>query len=257
MEPIMGLNFTSLLREADIDPAQVRLLRHQTTLPNGLTPFELFDRDRDRALFDEYQSYQKHARRSWFNGRYWSTFVGRRNGSTMFTGLYRVGDPQTPSTANMEIIGDETKLMQCPYCSSTQIRKASAVYEEGTSVIKTRTRGVGIGAGRAGLGVGGFVGRSRGQSSSLTAQRADKARITWIRPKYGLALFVLLCVAFAAIHINDPFTKALFVILALMIACPLITGMLASRDNRDYERRWHCDSCGKLWTLPLAADGLG
>lgn len=68
--------------------------------------------------------------------------------------------------------------MQCPYCESTKVRKAAAVYEAGTSVIRTRNRGVGVGAGRAGLGVGGFAGRSRGQSTSLAARRADKARIT-------------------------------------------------------------------------------
>lgn len=87
----MGLKFSSLLVDAGVEPAQVRLLRHQTILPNGLTPFELFDRD--PAGFEEYQSYQTHTRRPWFAARYWATFVGRRNGSTMFTGLYHVGEP--------------------------------------------------------------------------------------------------------------------------------------------------------------------
>jgi len=88
----MGLNFNSLLIEAGIDPAQVRLLRHQTSLPSGITPFELFDRD--RAQFEEYQAYQTHANQSRFAAPYWATFVGRRNGSTMFTGLYCVGQPE-------------------------------------------------------------------------------------------------------------------------------------------------------------------
>ena len=141
--------------------------------------------------------------------------------------------------------------MQCPQCHSTRVRKASAVYEAGTKVIQTRNRGVGVGAGRAGLGVGGYSGRTRGQSSSLAARRADRARVSWIGPKAGLALFVLLCVAFAALHLHDPFTKALGLTLVLMIARPLFTAVLASRDNRDYERRWYCDSCGELWTRPV------
>lgn len=147
--------------------------------------------------------------------------------------------------------------MQCPYCSSTRVRKASAVYEAGTSVIKTRNRGMGVGAGRSGLGVGGFAGRSRGQSTSLAARRADKARITWIGPRSGLALFLLLCIVFAAIHLYDPFTKALLVTLGAMIACPLVTAILANQHNQDYERRWYCDSCGELWARPAAPDGLG
>jgi hypothetical protein len=91
----MGLQFNALLRDNGIDPVQVRLLRHQTTLPNGDTPFELFDRD--PAAFELYQSYQPRKRRAWFEGAYWATFVGRRDGSTMFTGLYAVGDP-APAT---------------------------------------------------------------------------------------------------------------------------------------------------------------
>jgi hypothetical protein len=147
--------------------------------------------------------------------------------------------------------------MNCPHCNSTQVRKASAVYEEGTSIIKLRTRGIGVGAGGAGPGIGASGGRSRGRSSSLAARRADKTRITWIGPKMGLALFVLLCVAFAAIHMDDPFTKALLVTLAAMIGCPVITGLMASRDNRDYERRWYCDSCGELWTRSAPTGELG
>ena len=147
--------------------------------------------------------------------------------------------------------------MQCPYCQSTQVRKAAAVYEAGTSEIETRNRGVGVGARRAGIAVGGYTGRSRGQSTSLAARRADRARITWITPKAGLVLFVLLCIAFASINLDDPFTKALLVTLGAMIGCPVITGLLASRDNRDYDRRWYCDSCGELWTRPPSAGELG
>lgn len=88
----MGLNFKSLLLEAGIDPAQVRLLRHQTTLPNGLTPFDLWHRD--RAAFDEYQSYQQHSQRAHFASPCWATFLGLHDGRTMFSGLYQVGEPQ-------------------------------------------------------------------------------------------------------------------------------------------------------------------
>ena len=93
----MELKFNSLIRDAGIDPRQVRLLRHQTVLPDGRTPFDLWVQDRD--LFNEYQSYQQHARRSFFLSPYWSTFVGLPDGRTMFSGLYRVDQPQLVSEA--------------------------------------------------------------------------------------------------------------------------------------------------------------
>jgi hypothetical protein len=88
----MSLRFNGLLSGNGIDLTQVRLLRHQTTLPNGLTPFDLFDRD--RPSFEKYQSYQPQVRRSYFKGRYWATFVGLSDGSTLFSGLYHVGWPE-------------------------------------------------------------------------------------------------------------------------------------------------------------------
>lgn len=88
----MSLKFNSLLRDADIDPEEVRLLRHQTVFPNGLTPFELWEQD--RAGFDQYQGYQPNQRRSFFASRYWASFLGLRDGRTLFAGLYKVGEPE-------------------------------------------------------------------------------------------------------------------------------------------------------------------
>lgn len=140
--------------------------------------------------------------------------------------------------------------MQCPYCDSTQVRKASAVYEDGTSITKSRTRGaaIGIGGHPASLGVGGFAGRSRGRSTTLAARKADKSRISWVGPRSGLGLFLLLCIAFAWLHIYDPFSKALAVTLAIMIGCPLLTAITSARNNQGYDRRWYCDTCGEIWT---------
>lgn len=89
----MGLNFNSVLLDAGIEPSEVRLLRHQTALPNGLTPFDLWQRD--RAAFDDYQSYQQHAQRAHFSSPYWASFLGLRDGRTMFSGLYTAGPPET------------------------------------------------------------------------------------------------------------------------------------------------------------------
>ena len=92
----MTLTFNMLLREASIDPAQVRLLRHQTRLPDGRTPLELWRMDRDG--FERYQSCQLSAQRGWFRGSWWATFLGLHDGRTLFAGLYEVKKPE-PVTA--------------------------------------------------------------------------------------------------------------------------------------------------------------
>ena len=72
--------------------------------------------------------------------------------------------------------------IECPFCDSAEVRKAAAVYEEGTSVAKSRIRGAGLGIGGTptGIGLGGFGARSRTRSSTLAARKADKARIRGI-----------------------------------------------------------------------------
>jgi hypothetical protein len=84
------LKFNALLRDEGIDPADVRLLRHQTGKIRGRTPYTLW-RD-EPAAFERYQSTQDSAprERSRFRGRYWASFVVPPGGATLFVGLYEV-----------------------------------------------------------------------------------------------------------------------------------------------------------------------
>ncbi|PTS87394.1 MULTISPECIES: GIY-YIG nuclease family protein [unclassified Caulobacter] len=86
----MPLRLNNLLRDEGIDPADVRLLRHQTSKVRGRTPYTLW-RD-DPGSFETYQSTQVSAprERSRFRGRYWASFVVPPSGATMFVGLYAV-----------------------------------------------------------------------------------------------------------------------------------------------------------------------
>lgn len=86
----MPLKFNALLRDEGIDPADVRLLRHQTGKVRGRTPYVLW-RD-DPAAFERYQSTQDSAprERSRFRARYWASFVVPPGGATLFVGLYEV-----------------------------------------------------------------------------------------------------------------------------------------------------------------------
>lgn len=84
----MPLKFNMLLCSEGIDPAEVRLLRHQTREPDGRTPYILW---RDNLPgFESYQSTQSPDRRSHFRGSYWASFVAPPDGRTLFVGLYAV-----------------------------------------------------------------------------------------------------------------------------------------------------------------------
>lgn len=84
---LMPLRFNMLLAQAGIDPADVRLLRHQDIV-QGKTVYRLW---RDfPAGFEEYQSGQAAAQRARFAAPYWASFVASPGGETLFVGLYRV-----------------------------------------------------------------------------------------------------------------------------------------------------------------------
>jgi len=81
------LRFNSLLEDEGLDPAKVRLLRHQTGTARR-TPYTLW-RD-DRAAFEHYQSRQATKDRALFRSPYWASFVAPPDGATLFVGVYEV-----------------------------------------------------------------------------------------------------------------------------------------------------------------------
>ena len=88
----MTLLFTDLLVKAGLDPASVRLLRHQTKAPNVRTPYVLW-RDQ-RLAFEEYQCVQTVGNRANLAASMWASFVAPPAGGTLFVGIYsaeRVG----------------------------------------------------------------------------------------------------------------------------------------------------------------------
>ena len=87
----MPLRFNQLLAEAGIDPAEVRLLRHQTDLGRGRSLLEAWRVD--RGSFEAYQCLQLSAKRSSFTRQYWAAFFGTWDGRTLFGGLYAASDP--------------------------------------------------------------------------------------------------------------------------------------------------------------------
>lgn len=88
----MPFTFNQLLMDAELDPREVRLLRHQTTLAAKRSLLEAWRTDRDE--FERYQSLQLNAKRTSFQRQYWATFFGTWDGRTMFAGIYYVGAPQ-------------------------------------------------------------------------------------------------------------------------------------------------------------------
>lgn len=86
----MQLLFNGLLAQAGLSPNSVRLLRHQSVARDGLTPYAIWREN--PAEFERYQSAQRSDRRAYFVSQYWAGFVVPPDGSTLFVGLYEIGD---------------------------------------------------------------------------------------------------------------------------------------------------------------------
>jgi hypothetical protein len=83
--------FNMLLQEAAINPEQVRLLRHQPRV-GGKATLDVWRTD--RVALEGYQSLQPLAKRAHLARPFWASFIGTWDGRTLFSGLYRVGEPQ-------------------------------------------------------------------------------------------------------------------------------------------------------------------
>lgn len=87
----MPFRFNQLLEGEGLNPAEVRLLRHQTKLGSALSLLDAWRTD--RSTFEAYQALQLTAKRSSFQRPYWAAFFGTWDGRTMFAGIYEVGAP--------------------------------------------------------------------------------------------------------------------------------------------------------------------
>jgi len=84
----MILRFNTILREAGIPPAAVRLLRHQDQrAAKGRSPYELW-RD-DRPAFEIYQGSHALSKRAKLRAEFWASFVVTPAGETLLAGVYR------------------------------------------------------------------------------------------------------------------------------------------------------------------------
>ncbi|NGX96189.1 MAG: GIY-YIG nuclease family protein [Candidatus Afipia apatlaquensis] len=96
----MPVMFNSILSQEGIDPALVRLLRHQDNRAGTiLTPYAMW-RD-NRPAFEQYQCVQSTKNRPKFKWPLWASFVADPFGATLFVGLYSaqyvgVGDKDIP-----------------------------------------------------------------------------------------------------------------------------------------------------------------
>ena len=85
----MPIMFNTILREAGLSLADVRLLRHKDSrATKGRSPYELW-RD-NRVQFENYQSGQSIENRKKFAAPYWASFVVNFYDETMFVGIYAV-----------------------------------------------------------------------------------------------------------------------------------------------------------------------
>jgi hypothetical protein len=86
----MTIMLNTILREAGLEPEDVRLLRHKDNrAARGRSPYELW-RD-NRPQFDLYQATQSVENRAKLRAAHWVSFVGAPGDETLFVGVYRVG----------------------------------------------------------------------------------------------------------------------------------------------------------------------
>ena len=88
-ESSLAIKLNTILTEAGLNAAEVRLLRHKDNKAlKGRTPYELW-RD-SPELFHLYQSTQGFHNREKLKSKYWASFVVSPSGETVFVGLYQV-----------------------------------------------------------------------------------------------------------------------------------------------------------------------
>ena len=81
--------FNTILRQNNLRPVDVRLLRHADSKAPMGTPYE-FWRDHRDSKFVLYQEHQETHYRKILNADYWAAFVVPPDNKTLFAGLYRV-----------------------------------------------------------------------------------------------------------------------------------------------------------------------
>jgi len=83
--------FNTILEEAGLNPADVRLLRHKDKRAEpGRTPYDLWRRNRQQ--FESYQRTQSFHNEPRLDAPFWASFVGTPEGGTLFVGVYSVAN---------------------------------------------------------------------------------------------------------------------------------------------------------------------
>jgi hypothetical protein len=90
------LKFNTLLKESEIDPKDVQLVRHQDRGPTGATPYLLMRES--PQIFELYQSIQG---REVFRRKLFASFVVTPSFETLFVNLYTVEAPRRNSSPEM------------------------------------------------------------------------------------------------------------------------------------------------------------
>ncbi len=107
----MPIRFNHLLEQAEIDPSDVRLVRHQDgRADRGRTPYHLWSNH--PVDFMEYQSRQSLRSKSTLGkAKYWAVFVvAPPHGETLFVGLYFINSKKVIESGFVEsvsILGDK------------------------------------------------------------------------------------------------------------------------------------------------------
>lgn len=135
----------------------------------------------------------------------------------------------------------------CPSCGSHEIKKSSAVVEQGTSSIDVTAVGVGLGTSGSGVGLG----QARGQATTAAANanKQDDGAAQAVGCAGMLAMvFVIVVGLFAGLGFG---LTILLSIVATIAACLGVLHLMKGELRKaaeNYDRQWYCMACGhKFW----------
>lgn len=140
-----------------------------------------------------------------------------------------------------------TSPYDCPSCGSSDTRKASVVYEQGTATTRGTIAGVGVGS--SGVGVG--VGRTKGDSSTISADINKPPEPNAAPGCAGMLAMIVTIIVAAWAGVNF-FLTILLAFVATIVAAIWVfiyTRQGDAEARSVYDRRWYCLRCGTQFPI--------
>jgi len=139
--------------------------------------------------------------------------------------------------------------MQCKSCGSDNTQRLAVAYQNGTSIINTRSNSVGVAVGAGGLGVGSATTTTTGTSTSLLAVRAAPPS----KKRYRIAFIIPVLLWFIAMFFEHSIIEKVlgisgYAILAIsLFRTYQFNSTKWPQLYRHWQSLWVCHKCGGIY----------